>query len=300
MIVYASAQVLPGDPGRQVLGREATPAAVHTFNQKLGYYDPLPVRYWHWLENAVQGDFGASYTDGRPVTDDLVPALQKSGFLALFAFLLCVPHRHRGRGHRRTAARKAQRPRDHDHRALVRGDAGVRQCGAAADGLRRGQAVQLVPGDRRLAARRLAADAHRRALPARRRRRPGALRLHRPDRARRHDRGAVGRLHAHGDAQGHAPQPRPPAPRDPQRDPADDRGGGDADRLPLRRARGDREVLRLPGHRPAHPDRRADQELPDAPGLRARRRRSSTSARRCSATSSRLRSIRACASGKSS
>ena len=49
------------------------------------------MRYWHWLENAVQGDFGASYTDGRPVTDDLVPALQKSGFLALFAFLLCVP-----------------------------------------------------------------------------------------------------------------------------------------------------------------------------------------------------------------
>jgi len=91
MIVYASAQVLPGDPGRQVLGREATPAAVHQFNQRLGYYDPLPVRYWHWLENAVQGDFGASYTDGRPVTDDLVPALQKSGFLALFAFLLCVP-----------------------------------------------------------------------------------------------------------------------------------------------------------------------------------------------------------------
>jgi peptide/nickel transport system permease protein len=39
----------------------------------------------------VQGDFGASYTDGRPVTDDLVPALQKSAFLALFAFILCVP-----------------------------------------------------------------------------------------------------------------------------------------------------------------------------------------------------------------
>ena len=39
----------------------------------LGYYDPLPVRYLHWLGDVAHGDFGASYTDGRPVTDDLVP-----------------------------------------------------------------------------------------------------------------------------------------------------------------------------------------------------------------------------------
>ena len=37
MIVYAAAQVLPGNPGRLVLGREATPEAVAKFNQELGY-----------------------------------------------------------------------------------------------------------------------------------------------------------------------------------------------------------------------------------------------------------------------
>ena len=158
MIVYASAQVLPGDPGRQVLGREATPAAVHKFNQKLGYYDPLPVRYWHWLENAVQGDFGASYTDGRPVTDDLVPALQKSGFLALFAFLLCVPlgivggviaALRRGRLTDRaitiTGLSFAVMPEFVNARCSL-------QTGFAA-----GKPFNVVPGDRGLAARRLAA-----------------------------------------------------------------------------------------------------------------------------------------------
>jgi peptide/nickel transport system permease protein len=91
MIVFAAAQVLPGNPGRLVLGREATPEAVEKFNEQLGYNRPLPGRYGDWLWSAVQGDFGANYNDGRPVTDDLVPALERSAFLAFYAFMLCVP-----------------------------------------------------------------------------------------------------------------------------------------------------------------------------------------------------------------
>src|SRR5207253_7712656 len=91
MMVYAAAQVLPGNPGRLVLGREAQPSAVKDFNHKLGLDRPLPVRYADWLGHAVRGDFGANYSDGRPVTDDLVPALKRSLLLALYAFLLCIP-----------------------------------------------------------------------------------------------------------------------------------------------------------------------------------------------------------------
>lgn len=91
MMVYAAAQVLPGNPGRIVLGREATEEAVEKFNQALGIDRPLPVRYADWLSDAVRGDFGANYNDGRPVTDDLVPALKRSLFLAVYAFILCIP-----------------------------------------------------------------------------------------------------------------------------------------------------------------------------------------------------------------
>jgi peptide/nickel transport system permease protein len=91
MMIYAAAQVLPGNPGRLVLGREATPGAVEEFNHQLGYDRPLPVRYADWLADAVRGDLGTSYVDGRPVTDELVPALKRSLFLALYAFVLCVP-----------------------------------------------------------------------------------------------------------------------------------------------------------------------------------------------------------------
>ena len=91
MMIFLAAQVLPGNPGRIVLGREATPGAVEQFNHALGIDRPLPVRYVDWLSDAVRGDFGANYTDGRAVTDDLVPALQRSLFLAVYAFILCIP-----------------------------------------------------------------------------------------------------------------------------------------------------------------------------------------------------------------
>jgi peptide/nickel transport system permease protein len=91
MMIYAAAQVLPGNPGRLVLGREATPSAVKEFNHRLGMDRPLPVRYADWLWHAVRGDFGANYSDGRPVTNDLGPALKRSLFLALYAFVLCIP-----------------------------------------------------------------------------------------------------------------------------------------------------------------------------------------------------------------
>src|SRR3954471_280138 len=91
VMIYAAAQVLPGNPGRLVLGREATPAAVAEFNHKLGIDRPLPVRYADWLGRAVRGDFGSKYTDRRPVTCDPPPSLQRSLLLALYAFLLCIP-----------------------------------------------------------------------------------------------------------------------------------------------------------------------------------------------------------------
>src|SRR3954462_2730390 len=64
MMIYAAAQVLPGNPGRLVLGREATPDAVRLFNHRLGVDRPLPVRYGDWLGHALRGDFRPKHPDG--------------------------------------------------------------------------------------------------------------------------------------------------------------------------------------------------------------------------------------------
>src|SRR5206468_11531195 len=78
MMIYAAAQVLPGNPGRLVLGREATPGAVTEFNHRLGVDRPLPVRYADWLGHALPSGFRSNFTGGQPVTGDLVPELKRA------------------------------------------------------------------------------------------------------------------------------------------------------------------------------------------------------------------------------
>jgi ABC-type microcin C transport system permease subunit YejB len=60
-----------GDPAVMALragGQEPTPEAIAEYRERLGLNNPLPVRYAHWLGNAVQGDFGRSILDQREVS----------------------------------------------------------------------------------------------------------------------------------------------------------------------------------------------------------------------------------------
>ena len=148
-MVYAAAQVLPGNPGRLVLGREATPEAVATFNQKLGFDRPLPVRYLDWLESALcVATSGRTTATGVPVTDDLVPALKRSAFLALYAFVLCVPISIVAGVIAAVQARETDRPADHGRGALARRDPRVRARRDPRRDLRAG-VPRLVPRYRR-------------------------------------------------------------------------------------------------------------------------------------------------------
>jgi len=90
--VFATAQLLPGNVGRSVLGRDAPEEAVAAYNREHGTDRPAVVQYLDWLGSAVQGDLGESLAQtGVPVWDIVGPALGNSLKLALFAFLVFVP-----------------------------------------------------------------------------------------------------------------------------------------------------------------------------------------------------------------
>jgi peptide/nickel transport system permease protein len=92
MIVFATAQLLPGNVGRAVLGRDASEEAVAEFNREAGTDRPVVVQYLDWVGSAVQGDLGESLAQtGVPVWDIVEPALVNSMKLAVFAFILVVP-----------------------------------------------------------------------------------------------------------------------------------------------------------------------------------------------------------------
>ena len=91
LIVFFAGQILPGDPGRAILGNLATPSAVQSLDHTLGVDRPLLTRYLSWIGGLLHGNFGTSYTYRTAVEPFVRAALINSVKLALLAFVVVVP-----------------------------------------------------------------------------------------------------------------------------------------------------------------------------------------------------------------
>ena len=91
ILIFALAEVLPGDVGRTVLGIYASEAEVAALNRELGADRPLVVRYATWAGSFVTGDWGDSPIQKIPVRPLVMQALGNSLILAGFALVLIVP-----------------------------------------------------------------------------------------------------------------------------------------------------------------------------------------------------------------
>jgi peptide/nickel transport system permease protein len=91
LIVFFAGQVLPGDPGRAILGPLAAQSAVHSLDVQLGVDRPLLTRYFSWLGGIFHGDLGLSYSFRSAVAPLVWPALFNSLKLAALAFVVVVP-----------------------------------------------------------------------------------------------------------------------------------------------------------------------------------------------------------------
>jgi peptide/nickel transport system permease protein len=91
LIIFFAGSVLPGNPGRAILGPFASEHAVQALNQTLGVNRPLISQYWTWITGVLHGDLGTSYQFRAPVSTFLFPALGRSLKLAAVAFVILVP-----------------------------------------------------------------------------------------------------------------------------------------------------------------------------------------------------------------
>jgi peptide/nickel transport system permease protein len=91
VLVFALAQLLPGDIGRNIDGPFASPQQVAATNHQLGVDKPIVVQYGKWVGRLVRGDLGHSLEYQVPVSNLLGPSLGNSLKLAALAFLLVVP-----------------------------------------------------------------------------------------------------------------------------------------------------------------------------------------------------------------
>src|SRR5215470_16568517 len=91
LIIFFAGSVLPGNPGRAILGPFASERAVQTLNHTLGVDRPLIAQYWTWVTGILHGDLGTSSQFHAPVSSFLFPALGRSLKLAAVAFVVVVP-----------------------------------------------------------------------------------------------------------------------------------------------------------------------------------------------------------------
>ena len=91
VIVFATAQLLPGDVGRNILGGFADQHSVDLLNHQLGIDKPVTTQYAHWVGHFFRGDLGQSLQYQVPVSNLLGPSLVNSLKLALEAFVIVVP-----------------------------------------------------------------------------------------------------------------------------------------------------------------------------------------------------------------
>lgn len=81
---------MTGDPTLLMLPDDATQEDVERLRTALGLNRPLPVQYWVFLSNAVQGDFGRSIKGRMPVSDMLKERLLNSIKLAVVSFCIAI------------------------------------------------------------------------------------------------------------------------------------------------------------------------------------------------------------------
>src|SRR5687768_5224563 len=75
LITFVLARLIPGDPCVAMLGERATPAQCDAFRERFGLNDSMPVQFVRYMTSFLQGDFGDSIRNKRPVGDILLERL---------------------------------------------------------------------------------------------------------------------------------------------------------------------------------------------------------------------------------
>jgi peptide/nickel transport system permease protein len=90
-VLFVIVNVLPGNPGRRILGPQAPEESVKEYNKKFGVDRPLVAQYGTSMKRLVTLDFGESFRTGKSVVSVVRPALFRSAKLAVLALVITIP-----------------------------------------------------------------------------------------------------------------------------------------------------------------------------------------------------------------
>lgn len=95
VIVFALANFMPGDPFTGLIDPTMDGAQIEAMREAAGLNDPLPIRYFNWITNALRGDFGRSFTYRTPVSGLIgqraINSLRLGLVSTLLTYLIAIP-----------------------------------------------------------------------------------------------------------------------------------------------------------------------------------------------------------------
>lgn len=95
ILLFVTLRVVPGDPARQILGRQATERQLEVKREELGLDQSIPEQYLDWIVGVPTGDLGVTYGSSQPVSElvreDLPVTLQLTLLALLIAILVSLP-----------------------------------------------------------------------------------------------------------------------------------------------------------------------------------------------------------------
>ena len=95
LLIFVMAKFMPGDPFTGMVTPDTDPSRIEELRQQAGFYDPWYQQYATWMMNAVQGDFGKSYTYKVAVADLIGDRALNTLWLSLVSvfllYLIAIP-----------------------------------------------------------------------------------------------------------------------------------------------------------------------------------------------------------------
>ncbi len=87
LLIFVMLRIVPGNPIEAMMGEHANAETVARMTAEMGLDQPLHIQFFRYLSSAVRGDFGTSYSLGKPVSLLIGSAFHNTLILALFAAL---------------------------------------------------------------------------------------------------------------------------------------------------------------------------------------------------------------------
>ena len=87
LLTFVMLRIVPGNPVETMMGEHADSAVIERMTAEMGLDQPLIQQFFRYISSAVRGNFGTSYSLGKPVSELMGNAFVNTLTLALFAAL---------------------------------------------------------------------------------------------------------------------------------------------------------------------------------------------------------------------